>query len=54
LRFADQVLLIRDGGTMAQGPVRDLIDGPHLRRLYGAEIEELADGPSGRRAYLPG
>jgi iron complex transport system ATP-binding protein len=54
LRFADRVLLIRDGGTMAQGPVRELIDGDHLRRLYGAEIEELADAVSGRRAYLPG
>jgi iron complex transport system ATP-binding protein len=54
LRFADQVLLIRDGGTMAQGAVRELIDGSHLRRLYGADIEELEDGVSGRRAYLPG
>jgi iron complex transport system ATP-binding protein len=54
LRCADQVLLMRDGGTMAQGPVRELIDGPHLRRLYGTEIEELKDGLSGRRAYLPG
>ncbi|HVQ04363.1 MAG TPA: ABC transporter ATP-binding protein [Burkholderiaceae bacterium] len=54
LRFADQVLLIRDGGTMAQGPVRELIDGSHLRRLYGTDIEELEDGASGRRAYLPG
>jgi iron complex transport system ATP-binding protein len=54
LRFADRVLLIRDGGTMAQGPVRELIDGPHLRRLYGAAVEELEDVSSGRRAYLPG
>lgn len=53
LRFADRVLLIRDGGTMAQGPVHELLDAAHLRTLYGAAVEEIADR-SGRRAYLPG
>lgn len=53
LRYADEVLLIRDGGTMAQGSVHDLIDAPRLRQLYGAEVEELEDPASKRRVYLP-
>jgi iron complex transport system ATP-binding protein len=54
LRFADRVLLIRDGGPLAQGPVHDLIDAQCLRTLYGSDVEELADAVSGRRVYLPG
>lgn len=51
LRFADQVLLLRDGGTLAQGPVADLVRREQLQLLYGAAVEEVGSGAG--RAYLP-
>ena len=54
LRFADRVLLIRGGGTIAQGAAGELIDASRLAELYGTHIEELADTLSGRRAFFPG
>ena len=54
LRCADRVLLLRDGGTLAQGDARELIDAPRLAQLYGTGVEELEDAATGRRGYLPG
>ena len=53
LRFADRVLLIRDGGTLAQGETGKLIDAARLAQLYGTPVEELTDPATGRRGYLP-
>jgi iron complex transport system ATP-binding protein len=53
LRFADRVLLIRGGGTLAQGEAQSLIDAERLAALYGSPVEELQDVASGRRGYLP-
>jgi iron complex transport system ATP-binding protein len=53
LRFADRALLIRDGGTLASGPVGEVIDRHRLQALYGADIDELVDELRGGRAYLP-
>jgi iron complex transport system ATP-binding protein len=51
LRCADRVLLMRDGGTLAQGAAADLIRREQLQALYGAAVEEV--GSEGGRAYLP-
>ena len=53
LRFADRALLMRDGGTLAQGPAQELIDRGRLAELYGTEVEELTDAATGYRGYLP-
>jgi len=47
------VLLIRDGGTLAQGETGKLIDAARLAQLYGTPVEELTDPATGRRGYLP-
>jgi len=53
LRFADRALLVRDGGTLAQGPAQELIERVRLAELYGTEVEELTDAATGHRGYLP-
>ena len=53
LRFADRALLVRDGGTLAQGPAQELIERVRLAELYGTEVEELTDAATGYRGYLP-
>lgn len=52
LRWAHQVLMVRDGGPFAQGAPRELLTAERLQALYGAPVEALAD-PAGRRAFLP-
>ncbi|NML46647.1 ABC transporter ATP-binding protein [Ramlibacter sp. G-1-2-2] len=51
LRFADRVLLMRDGATLAQGPVAELVRREQLQALYGAAVEEVGSGNG--RAFLP-
>lgn len=51
LRFADRVLLMRDGATLAQGPVAELLRREQLQALYGAAVEEIGSGSG--RAFLP-
>ena len=53
LRVADRVLLVRSGGTLAQGPAQELIERVRLAQLYGTEVEELTDAATGCRGYLP-
>ena len=51
VRFADRALLVRDGGTLAQGPAQELIERVRLAELYGTEVEELTDAATGYRGY---
>ena len=52
LRYADEVLLLRDGRCLASGPARSLLTAAQLHALYGTEIRLVEGG--GDRAYLPG
>ncbi len=54
LRHADRALLVRDGHTQAQGPVREVLTRAQLQALYGAVVAEVGDdGDDGGRAFLP-
>jgi iron complex transport system ATP-binding protein len=52
LRWADKALLIRDGQTLAQGPVAEVLVPETLARLYGGAVDAL-QATDGRRASLP-
>ncbi len=51
-RYADEVLLIRDGRPMARGPARQIITHAQLERLYGTPVEAIV-ATGGARAWLP-
>jgi len=51
-RFADVALLIREGRTLASGPVASVIDLAHLQALYGTSVTAVGDPASGRQAFL--
>jgi iron complex transport system ATP-binding protein len=53
LRYAHRALLLRDGSRFAEGPVEEVITRASLEALYQTEIEEVTDGPSQARAFLP-
>lgn len=53
LGHADRVALLRDGGVMAEGPVREILTPERLAVLYGAPVETVVE-PGGRTAFLPG
>lgn len=53
LGHADRVALLRDGGVMAEGPVRAVLTPERLAALYGAPVETVVE-PDGRTAFLPG
>ena len=53
LRFADQALLIRQGCTLAQGPVAETITQARLIQLYDAPVDSIAARDGGHPAYLP-
>ena len=53
-RFADQALLIRDGGIQAHGPVRAGPRRKRLEALYGSPVEEIEDREGRGGAFLPG
>lgn len=50
-RHADDALLIRDGRTLASGPVHEMLQLPLLQQLYAAPVVQLraAEG----QAFLP-
>jgi iron complex transport system ATP-binding protein len=52
-RFADDALLIRDGRTLASGPVATVIDRAQLERLYGAPVEQVGAPGADGQAFLP-
>lgn len=53
LRYADHVLMIRDGQALAAGSAAELLTSERLAELYGVTIETIRDG-EGRVAFLPG
>ena len=52
-RFADHALLIRDGRTLASGPVGEVVVRQRLVALYGAPVDELHDSAGAGSAFLP-
>ncbi len=52
LRWADRALLIRDGHTLAQGAVAQVLMPDTLAHLYGGAVDAL-HAADGRRAFLP-
>lgn len=53
LRYADEVLLLRDGLAQASGPAAELLTTARLEALYGTSVETVRDA-AGRTAFLPG
>lgn len=49
---ADSVLLLREGGVLGLGPVREWLSAERLAALYGLPMVELKS-PSGYRAFAP-
>ncbi len=52
-RFADQALLIRQGRTLASGPVAEVVTQAQLERLYDAPVEAIGAAVGGHAAFLP-
>ena len=53
LRYADRVMLLRDGRALASGPAATLLTPDNLVALYGSAVEIVRDA-DGRLAFLPG
>lgn len=53
LRYADRVMLLRDGRALASGPAAALLTQDNLVALYGSAVEIVRDA-DGRLAFLPG
>ena len=53
LRYADHVLMIRNGQAIAAGSAAELLIPERLAELYGVAIETVRD-TEGRVAFLPG
>jgi iron complex transport system ATP-binding protein len=54
LRAADRAYLLREGQTMAEGPIAAMLTRKRLESLYGAPVEIVTDPRSGTNAFLPG
>jgi iron complex transport system ATP-binding protein len=54
LRAADRAYLLRAGERIAEGATAEVLTRERLEALYGAPVERLVDGGSGRAAFLPG
>jgi iron complex transport system ATP-binding protein len=52
-RFADQALLIRQGRTLASGPVAQVVTQAHLEQLYDAPVAAIGASAGGAPAFLP-
>lgn len=50
-RYADEALLVRDGHTLASGPVAQVLQRRLLEQLYAAPVVHLQ--ASGSQAFLP-
>jgi len=50
--LCDQLVLVREGSVVAQGPTESVLTVDNIRALYGVESEVIVR-PSGRRAVLP-
>ena len=47
------VALLRDGGVIAEGSVREVLSEERLAALYEAPVATVRE-PGGRTAFLPG
>jgi iron complex transport system ATP-binding protein len=54
LRAADRCHLLREGLTMAEGPVGSVLTPAQLESLYGAPVETDIDQGRNTTAFLPG
>jgi iron complex transport system ATP-binding protein len=43
LAYSDEVIGLRDGKIIAQGPPRDVIDSDMIRALYGIRLDVQSD-----------
>jgi len=50
--LCDTLLLMRDGGIVASGPVDDVLTSRNLQRVYDVETE-ISRHPSGQRIVVP-
>jgi iron complex transport system ATP-binding protein len=50
--FADRVLLLREGSTLASGGAREVLTAAMLEHLYGVPMTEVA-GEEGRPLFAP-
>ena len=50
-RFCDRLILIADGGIVAQGDVADVLSAMHLKRAYGVEM--VSGAAEGLPFFLP-
>jgi iron complex transport system ATP-binding protein len=50
--LCDQLLLVREGRVIAEGPTETVLTAGNIRALYGVEAEVIVR-PSGRRVVLP-
>jgi iron complex transport system ATP-binding protein len=53
LRFADHAMLIRQGRTLVQGPVAEVISQALLVQLYDAPVDRIQAPDGGQPAFLP-
>lgn len=51
--YADKVLVLRDGRTVAYGPPEDVLDPQLLSEVYSHPVEVLSHPVSGRRLIVP-
>ncbi|MFF1872735.1 heme ABC transporter ATP-binding protein [Kitasatospora herbaricolor] len=51
--YADRVVLLADGATVADGPVAEVLRGPLLSEVYGHPVEVLAHPRTGGPLVLP-
>ncbi len=51
-RIADDVLLLKDGAVVAQGPRADVLTAPRMTSAYGVEVH-IAEGPDGKPLLVP-
>ncbi len=54
MRAAHRAFLLRDGTSLAEGKVADVLNRAQLETLYRAPVEQLTDPDTGGAAFLPG
>jgi iron complex transport system ATP-binding protein len=52
-RYADRIVLLKDGKKLADGPIAEVMTAKRLGQAFGAEIHVGTSAPEGRRYFLP-
>ena len=52
-RYADRVVLLKDGKKLADGPIDEVMTAERLGQAFGAEIHVGTSETEGRRYFLP-